>query len=168
MSRVPSLLWYSYKCCKDIDYNNRNIINNAYDDVICETKERIREILHHHMGKMVLKCIYIVRTCDPITAIEKILITPPSDYKGSVWRIAMYYAVSSWIRYPNNNDRLKDVMDTVDMLVSFSDYIIRERVNDKLEIIDKAMKLEQNDPDIWMYIEAYNAIGPNLNPNTHN
>ena len=163
---VPSLIYLSYANAKELNYENRDQCPDIYDRVVEESRCKIKKTLRKHMGRIILNTIHLMKTKDMATVIN-IIFPSMSNYDKSTWRIAMYYGVSSWIIYEKDSERMKDVMDIVDINVSYNDTITRTRVDDKLQIIDTAIHDPNCDTDIWMYIEAFNAIGKNLFPKNY-
>ena len=163
MHIVPSLLCLSYSKTQEIKYNNRHDYIDIYDSVVEEVREKIRKVLRIQQGREILRSIRIIKKEGVDIAIEKIIGSPP-DYGGSLWRLALFYGILCWLTHDKEPARIKDVMDTVDMIVPYGDVNTRDRVNDKLIIIDTAMKDPTKETDIWMYIEAFNAIGKHLDP----
>ena len=150
---MKTLLEYSYMKCKDLPLNTEQ--SDIYDKIIYLTQIRIQKILRKHMGKIILKTIYLLRTTSISYTVEQIIGTF-SDYKGSLWKIAMLHAVSSFVYSSTDIERTRDIIDTCDMYIPYND-IKRE------EIMKKVLCLSEN-PNIFEYINIYYSFGEYLLP----
>ena len=113
-----------------------------------------------------LRTIYLCRTEDIIETCYKVL-GNLTYYKGSMWRIANFYAVSSYILSENHNEQIQDILNAVDMIVPYGDIEVRNNVGNALILIDEMVKSGE-DPDMFrildMYINAYLGCGKYLLP----
>ena len=150
---MKTLLEYSYIKCKNLPLNNEQ--EDIHDKIIYLARIRIKNILRKHMGKIILKTIYLLRTTSISYTVEQIIGTF-SDYKGSLWKIAMLHAVSSFVYSSTDIERTRDIIDTCDMYIPYND-IKRE------EIMKKVLCLSE-DPNIFEYINIYYSFGEYLLP----
>lgn len=150
---MRTLLEYSYMKCKNLPLNTEQ--EDIYDKIICLSRIRIKNILRKHMGKIILRSIYLLKTTSISHTVEEIIGTF-ANYKGSLWRVAMLHAVSSFVYSKTNNERIRDIIDTCDMYIPYND-IKRE------EIMKKVLSLSHT-PDIFQYIDIYYSFGEYLLP----
>ena len=153
MKTLRTLLEYSYMKCKKLPLNTEQ--EDIYGKIIYLARIRIKNILRKHMGKIILKTIYLLKTTSISYTVEQI-IGEFSNYKGSLWRIAMLHAVSSFIYSQTEIKRTQDIIDTCDMYIPYND-IKRE------EIMKKVLCLSE-DPNIFEYINIYYSFGEFLLP----
>ena len=167
MSRVPSLLSLSYRAAKEIRFEDLDLVNDncyaeIYGKVVEEARNKIKCALRNQMKNLILKSIYLFRTEDPETAANYIL-SDINNYDKSIWRLALYYSVSSYVLHDKNQYRILDLMNLVDTIINYNDVTCRDRINSKLEIVDAYIK-NNKETDLMMYINLYSSIGSRLLP----
>ncbi len=166
LSRVPTLLELSWKSCQEITYENLHelhpVYKEIYDKVVEKARERIRKGLRKNKMKIILNMIYLTRTEELIHTSYRVL-GNLTNYRGSIWRIAIYYSVASWVYTEDHAERILEVIDTVDMVLSPTDTYHRCRVEMGLIKIQETLDRGE-EPDLAMYCEAYLGCGRNLMP----
>ena len=159
---MKTLLEYSYAKCKELRYEDiqkEGLDRDIYDKVVERAREKIRKALRKQMGQLVLRTIYLLKTKTINETVEEIIGTF-RDYKGSIWRLSMIHAVTSYICSKNHSERMLDIFDTCNMYFpceGADEY--KARVGEKIAILR-----EDDDPDVFKYIDVYREMDYYLFP----
>lgn len=157
---IKTLIEYSYQKCKEIRYENikeEGLERDIYYKVVILSREKIRKALRKQMGKLVLRTIYLLKTTTVSKTVEEI-IGSFDTYEGSLWRLSMIHAVTSYFYSKNTNHRVLDVIDTCNTYFPCNGCEDR-----KEEIIEKLTKIN-DESDIFQYIDVYYSFGNYLFP----
>lgn len=130
--------------------DNKRLI---YDKIVENARKKIRKALRKNKTELTLKMIHLCAT-QPIIDTAYRVLGNLTYYRGSMWRIATFYAVSSFVFTVDNQERIKDVFSVVDMVLPYKNLYNREAVENGLyEIVETIENGE--DPDIVMFTNAY-------------
>ena len=163
-----SLLELSYYNSKSLKFeyimslSENHIYRILYDKIVEKVRNKIRKALRKNQMEIRLNMIYLCKT-QTFTNASYDILGNISNYKGSLWRISSYYAVSTFITLKKDLHRILDVMDTVDMVLPYKDYYHRSLVNDELCNINNMIK-NNEDTNIESYNKAYYNCGTYLMP----
>lgn len=163
--KVKTLLEYSYYQSKDLHYENikngDQVFKDIYYRIVSISREKVRKALRKDMTRLILRTIYLLKTTNVIKTVEQI-IGDFENYQGSIWRLAMVHATASYVFSSNNNQRILDILDMCETYFPYSD---NEAINEKKRVIQSVNKLkEEEDPDIFQYINTYCCFGNYLLP----
>ena len=153
---MKTLLECAFTKCNFVSMNYQTQIEqDIYEKVVELARIKIKKALRKQQGKLILKTIYLVKNFGVYEAVEKI-IGNFSEYNGSLYRISLLHAVTSFISSNTRDKRIKDLIDTADKYLPF-DNPIREKV------IEKYLAYEE-DISIFDYIDVYYTFGHFLMP----
>lgn len=153
-SKVPNYDIY-------MDQYDESVYHDIYNRVVENSRERIRGYLKQKNMKLILRCIYIART-QGLMELSNEMLGCLLDYKGSLFRLGLVYAVSTYVEATTTNEMILDIMSMVDMILPFNN-LRREKVHEALLPIAHC---RDNDMpvDLMMVVDCYMAFGDYLYP----
>jgi hypothetical protein len=108
-----------------------------------------------------LRSIYILQTQGIDSLIQEI-VGPLHKYKGSLFRLAVIYGVTTYVTSRSINSILLDIIDMSDILLPL-ECSEREKVHNKLKTIAECRE-NIVCVDLMMVIDTYLAFGKYLHP----
>lgn len=165
---MKTLLELAYQNC-DLTFeeimklNPQCVERVIYDKVVERAREKIRQCLRRNKMEIILGMIYLICTEDDLFNISYQVLGNVSYYRGSIWRVGTYYAVSNYIINTNDEERIKDIIEVVDMVIHYNNVYNREKVKEKLMVIRETID-HNEEIDICMLADAYLGCGKYLLP----
>ena len=157
---MKKLLECAFTKCKFVSMNYQTQIEqDIYEKVVELARIKIRKALRKQQGKLILKTIYLVKNFGIYATVEKI-IGNFSEYRGSLYRIALLHATVSFISSDTRDKRIKDLIDTADKYLPY-DNPIREKVIEKYLSYEEDLSIPLS---IFDYIDVYYTFGHFLMP----
>lgn len=148
-------------------YGDDSVYHDIYDRVVRRSRERIRLYMSNKNMKLILRCIYLART-KGIMELSNEILGCLINYKGSLFRLGLVYAVGTYVEANNNNNNnttnkmILDIMGMCDMILP-PDSPRRDKVYEKL--IPIANYRDNDIPiDLMMIVDCYMAFGDYLYP----
>ena len=142
-------------------YGNESVYHDIYDRVVRNTRKKIKSYLKYKNIKIMMRCIYILRT-EGMTELTNKVLGPLQDYKGTLFQLSAVNGVATFIESNSINEILLDIMDMTDMTLPYN-HSYRDKVYDKLVVIANCR--DNNLPvDIMMVIDCYMDFGKFLYP----
>ena len=146
------------------DYVERVI----YDRIVERSRDKIRKALRKHKMQLTLQMIYAFKNDDMIDTCFKFLGFVP-QYSKSIWRLATYYAICTFISNNDDKDRIREVIYDMDMVLPYgkSNNFPYINVKQRMDVLDELFIIQHNmgNTDITMYTNVYMKCGKYLYPN---
>ena len=105
--------------------------------------------------RLILKSIYLLKT-KTLSECVKVILGKLENYKGSVWRLAMIHAVTSYVLSKNKFDRFIDIIETINI------YVPEKKRDVRIKIFFHLLNIKNN--ELYEYIDTYNTFGKLILP----
>lgn len=136
-----------------------NVYRVIYSKVVDRAREKIRKALRKNKMETTLSMIWSFKNERMWDAAFKFL-GNINNYNQSLWKIATYYSIITYISSDIETERIKEVIYDIDMVVPYKNVKIRT------EILNSLYKIQDcEESHICMYTDVYMKCGRYLFPN---